>query len=479
MIDWESIKVENKSSPGDKAAFKTEKLELFRLQEEIPTGYPEPVHHYRLVYEILNQSIENNYFWIYNYMLYDQDYIIEKIYDIFTASEQSSFFGAAQARLSIQQDRISNFLATVGKMVKELFQLVRELRIIDERLSYYYDSYDTSSKSRESAEITLKGIFVDMVEGGAKSTSSVYGMAREIQFAILPDLFFKMHPHSAKDVDQVIDELKFNRKVREVLKRKLRSFLAWKEHTFKELQTKRIFTLKFLRQHFDIIKMYMAWVRPYLRNVQLLQMADKTSSPELINAFEGALIEIEILCRKKFKEQKYDRNGVVILNFSYRASPQMDFHQEGFQHKGPVYHGKTEINFLGYIWTTEEIEAYKKARTMEDLELLAIIDNSLAEAMSGLGEELDKYLEEAGEKLKKRPELEQEKLKPHSSGPMAGLIETFWKTPPKKKIPKKPAPEKPNPIMLEREVKKLTIDIKQSMYNTYKNFKRSHKMLTW
>ena len=45
------------------------------------------------------------------------------------------------------------------------------LTLQSNRLGYYNDSYDASSKSRGSAEITLKGIWIDMVEGGAKEVS--------------------------------------------------------------------------------------------------------------------------------------------------------------------------------------------------------------------------------------------------------------------------------------------------------------------
>ena len=62
---------------------------------------------------------------------------IDKITDTFSASENSSFFGTSQQRVGLQQDKVSQYLATIGKMIKELFQLVRELRIIDERLGYY------------------------------------------------------------------------------------------------------------------------------------------------------------------------------------------------------------------------------------------------------------------------------------------------------------------------------------------------------
>ena len=217
-----------------------------REGEKIPTGYPQPLSKYRLFVEGYNISIEEPYFWMLHYLRWFHSFMhIDKITDIFSAAENSAFFGTSQQRLGVQQDKVSQFLATIGKMVKELFQLVRELRVLDERLGYYYDSYKPTSPSRESAEITLKGIWVDMVEQGAKNPASVYGMAREVQFTTLPDLFFSTHPLKQEDVDLVVEKERgeFNRKVREVLKRKLRSFLAWKEATFEEITSGSIMRL--------------------------------------------------------------------------------------------------------------------------------------------------------------------------------------------------------------------------------------------
>ena len=73
---------------------------------------------------------------------------------------------------------------------------------------------------------------VDMKDGGAKSPASVYGMASQLGFAILPDLFFAAPPMKSSEVDRYVDSLDFNRKVKEVLKRKLYSYLIWKEHTY-------------------------------------------------------------------------------------------------------------------------------------------------------------------------------------------------------------------------------------------------------
>jgi len=94
--------------------------------------------------EVSDLSIEEPYFWILD-ELKQNFQIIEKLEDSFAAAENSAFFGVTQQRLGAQQDKVSQFLATTGKMIKELFQMVRELRIIDERLQYY----DEASKQLE------------------------------------------------------------------------------------------------------------------------------------------------------------------------------------------------------------------------------------------------------------------------------------------------------------------------------------------
>ncbi|MCH7534482.1 MAG: hypothetical protein IH948_01815, partial [Bacteroidetes bacterium] len=155
------------------------------------TGFPQPIKRYKIIWEVHNLSLEEPYYWILNYLEQDLGYPeIIKTDDAFAAAENSAFFGVSQVRLGGQQDKISQFLATIGKMVKELFQIVRELRILDERLEYYRDA--ELQKKRpiaqrlKQSEITLKGIFIDLVQGGAKNPASVYGMARELEFTTLP-----------------------------------------------------------------------------------------------------------------------------------------------------------------------------------------------------------------------------------------------------------------------------------------------------
>ena len=465
----------------------TAELKKFGFEEEvaeqtrgifIKTGFPMPARRYRLHYEGYNISIEEPYFFILHYLRYYSGFpYIDKITDIFAAAENSAFFGASQQRLGLQQDKVSQFLATIGKMVRELFQLVRELRILDERLSYYYDSF-TTSRSAESAEITLKGIWVDLVEQGAKNPASVYGMAREVQFTTLPDLFFSTHPKKQEDVDDVVERERgaFNRKVREVLKRKLRTFLAWKEHTFEEIKNRRKFTLKFLRQHYEVIRMYIYWVKPYLRNIQRLQLDQtKTETPDLLVAFESSMIEVELLARKPGKV-----NQCLLMHYLFRTRPEMNYQQE--YQKGPLHLGRVEIDFRVYAWTEKEAESYKKMREQEDFQLLGLIDGSVKAAMEALGDELMRYLEESGEEFgPKKQEAEKKSsslISPYTSI-FKGFGELFGIAQKAKKAPMQKKPSKDDAFKLILEKRQVSAAAKDAAWSIYHHFKKHHSMLNW
>ncbi len=454
--------------------FPAEVDEEVRKAKPIPTGFPSPLNRYRMVVEAYNMAIEEPYFWVLEYLRNMHGFpYIAKITDVFSASENSSFFGSSQQRLGMQQDKVSQFLATIGKMVKEIFQLVRELRVLDERIGYYKDSMDATSRSRESAEITLKGIWVDMVEQGAKNPASVYGMAREVQFTTLPDLFFSTHPVKQEDVDEVVDRDRgqFNRKVKEVLKRKLRGYLAWKEHSFEEIKNRRIFTLKYLRQHYDVIKMYMSWVKPYLKNIERLNMdQQKMESPDLLNAFENSMIEIEILAKKPGKTI----NQCILVHFLFRTRPEMNYHQE--YQRGPIHVGKVDINFRSYLWDDKEIENYKKLKSREDFKLLGLVDGSVKAAMESLGDELERYLEEAGEdfETKQKDDLE-EVLKPQGR-PNTSAFKSIKEMLDTAKFKKD---EKEKAWNRQKEEFEASKKVNKSMWGLYHHFKKHHDMLNW
>ena len=372
-----------------------------------------------MIMQGMHTGIEKYYFWMSRFMAAKGTYFglgldVEKIRDIYGATEASSYWGNIEARKGAQQDKASQYLATIGKMIKDTFQMLRELRILDERVEYYIKG----EEGDESAEIALKGTWIDMVEGGAKNPVSVYGLAGQVGFVILPDLFFKVNPKNADDVDKAVNSLKgegINRKVREVLARKLKQYMIWREKTRKELTTRKRFMLKYLRQHFNIIKMYIGWVRPYLNNIRRLQMKGEETDVNLVSSFESSNIELELLGIKKdyvvtvprgdtnvdipMKFKKYF--PCILVKFKFSTIPQMAYQQE--YQRGAIHAGRTDIFIEPYVVTEKDIEEYRVEKDKEDMELIT----SLNEAMDSLKEELTHYLEEAGE-LKKE-EMEEKK----------------------------------------------------------------------
>ena len=91
---------------------------------------------------------------------------------------------------------------------------------------------------------------------------------------------------------------------------------------------RKIFQLKYLKQHFDVIKMYLTWVKPYLRHVRALTMKGKSmSSAEMVSAFEVSMLDVEILARKPLGKA----NSCVLATFNYRTRAEMKVQQEGYQ----------------------------------------------------------------------------------------------------------------------------------------------------
>lgn len=473
-----------------KFGFKEEEREVI-IGHFDKTGFPQPVKFYKLSWEVFDLSLEEPYFWILDNFK-DSFPVVEKIEDSFAAAENSAFFGVTQQRIGAQQEKVSQFLATTGKMIKELFQMVRELRIIDERLEYYNEIEVQCQKPMEqrskSAEITMKGLFVDLVQGGGKSPASVYGMARELEFITLPDLFFDAPPFkNTEELDEHVRSLEanFNKNVIRVLQRHLRQYLEWRKRTHDEHKNRRRFQLTYLRQHFDIIQMYINWVKPYLRNVSRLTMKEKNMlSPDLVSAFEGSMLDVEILARKEkvIHEDKEDTknkiaaNGCVLATFYYRTRPEMKVVQEGYQ-RGPVHVGRFEMNLRVYGWSHKEVENYKEMKKQEVFELMGDVSASVKVAMESLGKELEYYLEEAkGQDAKEKKSAG----KPAAKSFAEKFMGDFY-TPQEQKAAKGPTVKdaKKFEAQMPEELKGLTTAAEFFCFNTYKNFKKAHRMVMW
>lgn len=453
------------------------------MQPYQATGFPKPGKRFRLELESFNMSLEEMYFWTLNHMRRDQGFPhTVKVTDIFSASENSAFFGQSAQRLSIQEDRASSFLRGISELIKTLFQIVRELRIIDERLEIYH-----SWKKSKSADATLKGIFADFAEnkGGQMQPGSIFHLSNQVGYAVLPDLFFNTVVYDKEKIDQIVDGMSFNKNVKNVLKRKLFQFLVWKEKTQAELEARRKFQIKYLRQHYTVIKTYIAWVKPYLKHIRRLQMNEKMlDSADLVSSFETSSTEIEVIVKKPLPRNAC--NAVVLLTFKFTTRPVMQYRQENFQ--GPVHIGSGECTWRSYAWTDEEINMYKKMRDSEDLALLGMVDEQLKAAMDMLGSDLEKYIKEAEattivkhDEYAKPPKQDKKKNESNQDSvfdPFIALFKGFWEIG-GLMVPKgisgggKKSSEK-------KKNREAALGVAgSSMWLCYKNYKKAHKMLSW
>ena len=453
------------------------------------------VENYKLTIDSPQSGVERYYFWVLNFLKtkapFGIGYNVEKIKDYFSMTETSAYFGATEQKKAVQQDRAAQFLRGLSEMTKALYQQVRELRVIKERLQYYEDA----EKGSEAAEIALKGLWANVVEGGAKNPDSVYGLQTQLGFAILPDLFFSIHPKEEHEIDKYISGfnkekgLDLNRKQREVIKRKLYQFMKWKKHTHSELIQRNKFSLKYLRQHYNTMKLYMGWIKPYLRNAMRLEGRGQITAPELVSAFDSTLIELELLGYNK-KSEKYI--PCVVVKYRYVAMPQLAY-QEEYQ-RGAIHVGRTEISFEAYVLTKDQIEEYKKKIDQEDFELLSSID----ETMAALGDELKEYLEKAGEKFgkeeykeepdernailkmlfpKKKSEKREEKEEKEYTSiaePFVALGEGFMELTSFIRLPKAKKGERKS-----SEKEKAEAEAKKLLFVVYHVMKKTHGMLAW
>ena len=221
----------------------------------------------------------------------------------------------------------------------------------------------------------------------------------------------------------------------------------------------------------------MAWVKPYLRNIQRLQLDQtKNESPDLLVSFESSMIEVEILARNPAKE---GINNCILVHYLFRTRPEMSYMQE--YQKGPIHLGRVEVNFRAYGWTDKEIKNYKRMREQEDFQLLGVIDASVKAAMESLGDELMRYLQEAGEEMEKPAEDNKLAIKTKSlANPYISVFKGFSELFSRKKTEAKKAPTKKTDVFKLGIERKIAADeAKLNMWMIYHDFKKIHNMLNW
>lgn len=458
----------------------------------------------RIVLDLMGESVEKYYFHFQKfftrhmdsqYGMYAEGGVL-KLKDMFDASVTSSFHGHVGTKISAIQQQVSTYLTQIGQLSKTLFPMVREIRLMDERLEMYRNSLSENpedEKARQN-EVALKSMWIEVVEQGIQNPNSIYSMATKLGFVTLPDLFFSTNPYGktpeeqAERLSRVLGAMQkqhaFNLKVRNALEKKLVQYYTWKAKTYREMHYTWKFRLKNLKQHYNVIRLYSSWIRPYLTSLKALQMEGGIHDPELISAFETSKLELELLAIIKKGKHKtiYGNvyNSCILIRMTYVTRPDL-FYTQGNQ-KQPIHAGTVYISIESYIATDADIAYYQKRTDKESLtsvsgesiDMVADVDQML----TSLGEDVEEYLREAETGQRKEEKKEEGKKGKRESvfAPFQGLGEGFKEM---FGIASGGKKQKKEGLALDLEKKELESVAKAKAWVTYDVFKKVYGLFSF
>jgi len=239
-------------------------------------------------------------------------------------------------------------------------------------------------------------------------------------------------------------------------------------HTYK-------FRIKNLKQHYNVIRLYISWLKPYLTSLKALQLKGATSSSELVSAFESSALELELLCVLKEKEG-IRWKSCVLIRLKYVTRPELQFGQGG--QRQPIHVGKVDVSIEPYVATQEDIDYYQQRTDGEVLKYYSGSDVNFAadvEAiLSSLGKDVEEYLREAETGERKEVTKEEKKGKPESLfAPFEGLFDSL-----KMFKPQKGAPSRKEAHEDEAARKAMAKDAATLAWVAYDVFKKTNGMMT-
>ncbi len=448
----------------------------------------------RISIDNMGESIEKYYFHFQKFFTKNENTAfgveakeLYKLKDVFDASVSSSFHGQIGSKTSALQQQISGYLTQIGQLSKSLFPMVREIRIMDERLELYKKSLtekrdqDSLAEARQN-EVALKSTWIEVVEQGMQNPNSVYSMATKLGFVTLPDLFFGINPPGktpeeqnkalTKALESFAKQNEVNFKVRTALEKKLVQYYTWKEKTYNEMRYTYQFRIKNLKQHYNVILLYVSWLKPYMTALKSLQMKGDTNSPDLISAFETSKLELELLAVIK-KGKKY--HSCVLVRLKHVTRPELTYGPGGGRQV--THAGQVDIEIEAYVATTEDIDFYKKKTEKDifsyysgtEIDIAGDIDSML----KSLGTDVEEYLREAETGERKEKKVEKEEKSDSLFAPFNALKNSF-----KIFLPEKDKSKRAS-FLEEKEREDQTKMASNLAWVTYEVFKKSNGMITY
>lgn len=438
----------------------------------VPKILEKPIAEFRLNYDSMNEGLEPLYYWILDFMRDPPPGGLGL--DVFKGEEKagagatSAYFGETGQRVSLMQQKASEYLGAINQVVKSIINLMYDLKEFEVRIKNYDDLDSNNEETRKYASQALKGVWMDQVDI-KKGRGSINMLAQELSFVTLRDAFF------AVEKIEEAEKLDLNTRVKNILGKKLKEYLDWKELSEKEIRRRYNIEKAYLKSQIGTVKLYASWVKPYLKAAQKLKMHE-FNTPDIVENFSNMQMELEVFGKKDIKKESvhesYDKfsldtkiYAVVYVKLTFRAVPNVMQGQGGRHY---VQNGRADVEFKCYAMDEKELQALESRELYEDMNL---VEEWVGTSLDEIMKEADKYLNQ--EEIPDVEKILKQKLENPLKGTLKGFSEVLG---PLGGIVKKKG-RKASGVVYEEVMKAAGSKSENLCFTIYNVYKKTHGML--
>jgi len=391
-----------------------------------------PVSSYRLSFDSQQAQLEPIYYWLLDWVQ-ERGWSMRKIVDNFMASPGSGQFSDMNMRATKMQEEGMKILGGLNQVVKSVLNLIYDLKEFELRLAHYDDYGSEDAKKKEEGALALKQIWLDNVDL-KRGRGSIHQMAAEMGFTTLREAFMMANSvDDLKKMNRDEDGGLINDQVMRILIPRINEFLKWAKYSESELRKRFSIEKNYLKSQVETIKLYSAWMKPYLAAAEKLRQKGFDTDAALVNAFSTSMFELQLFGSQPIKVEdvyagkykaKRGYHRVMIIGLVYRGHVSQRVTQKGDY--GFAMGGKVDMTFDAYSLNDEELAAAKKL--LEDDELVKSMEFSgdvAGDALRELKEDLDYFLmspeEKAKVKLKEDGKVAEDKVDINPFSALFGL----------------------------------------------------------
>ena len=447
-----------------------------------------PISSHRLGFDSQQNQLEPTYYWLLDF-LGEREWDLKKIVDNFMASPGSGQFSEMNMKATKMQEEGMKILGGMNQVVKSVLNLVYDLKEFELRLAHYDDVNSEDSEKKKEGMLALKQIWLDNVDL-KRGRGSIHQMAAEMGFTTIREVF--MMANSQEDLKKMNSDEEgglINDQVMRILIPRLSEFLKWADYSEKELRKRFSIEKNYLKSQVETIKLYSAWMKPYLVAAEKLRQKGFDNHSALVNAFSTSMFELQLFGKQgvspdeeRFANYNAKRKyyKVMVIGFEFRGHVSQRVTQKGDY--GFAMGGKVDMTFDCYALNDNELAAAKDLLDKTDIEKSLEFSVDIAgDALADLKEDLDYFLISKSDKEKLDAENRKSKKKSQDINPFAALFGLGNKKDKKKKS------EEENIILAPEDIKKdnfiektMRADAAQSaadwLYLAYDVYKKAHQM---